>query len=142
MLYDEIEDPESTTPAELRAAYLSELAALIDELGAAEVAERSGVARETIDAVAAGEEPAVDLETVAAVLGVADENPPEDDILLETRDDLLMGMTTAVLDVDTIAAEMDGLDAKQIQQKIEGRAPMTLAEFARLKQFIASRNDR
>jgi len=142
MLYDEIEDPESTTPAELRAAYLSELAALIDELGAAEVAERSGAAREALDAVAAGEEPTVDLETVAAVLGVAEEHPPEDAILLEARDDLLMGMTTAVLDVDTIAAEMDGLDAKQIQQKIEGRAPMTLAEFARLKQFIASRNDR
>jgi len=142
MLYDDIEDPESTTPAELRAAYLAELAAIIDEVGAAEVAERSGVARETIDAVAAGEEPTVELETVAAVLGVADENPPEDAILLETRDDLLMGMTTAVLDVDTIAAEMDGMDAKQIQQKIEGRAPMTLAEFARLKQFIASRNDR
>jgi len=142
MLYDDIEDPESTTPDELRAAYLSELAAIIDKLGVAAVAEQSGVARETIEAVAAGEGPTVDLEAAAAVLGVAEETPPEDAILLETRDHLLMGMTTAVLDVDTLAAEMDGMDAKQIQQKIEGRAPMTLAEFARLQHFIASRNDR
>ncbi|WP_135807291.1 DUF5791 family protein [Halorussus marinus] len=142
MLYDDIEDPESTTPAELRAAYLSELATVIAEVGAPTVADRSDVARETIDAIAAGEEPTVELETAAAVLGVAEDTPPADAILLETRDHLLMGMTTAVLDVDTIAVEMDGMDAKQIQQKIEGRAPMTLGEFARLQHFIASRNDR
>jgi hypothetical protein len=51
-----------------------------------------------------------------------------------------MGMTTAVLDVDTIGAEIDAdLDGKQIQQKIEGRAPMTLDEYALLHHFIASR---
>ena len=139
MLYDEIEDPESVSPAELRAEYLSELAAVIDEIGVDEVASESGVARETVEAIAAGEEPTVELTDAAAILATDDETPPEDAILLETRDHLLMGMTTAVLDVDTIAADMDDMDAKEIQQKIEGRAPMTLAEYARLHRFIAER---
>ncbi|USZ68915.1 DUF5791 family protein [Halorussus salilacus] len=141
MLYDDIEDPESVTPAQLRAEYLAELAAVIDELGVDAVAEESGVDRELVAAVAAGEEPTVELADAAAVLAVDDGTPPEDAILLETRDHLLLGMTTAVLDVDTIAAEMDDMDGKQVQQKIEGRAPMTLAEYARLHRFIAGRQD-
>lgn len=139
MLYDEIEDPESVSPPELRAEYLSELAEVTDELGVDAVAERSGVDRETVEAVAAGEEPTIELADAAAILATDDETPPEDAILLETRDHLLMGMTTAVLDVDTIAADMDDMDAKQIQQKIEGRAPITLAEYARLHRYIAER---
>ena len=139
MLYDEIEDPESVSPAELRADYLAELAAVIDEVGVEEVAAESGVARETVEAIAAGDEPTVELTDAAAILATDDETPPEDAILLETRDHLLMGMTTAVLDVDTLAADVDDMDAKQVQQKIEGRAPMTLAEYARLHRFIAER---
>lgn len=140
MLYDDIEDPRSTSPEQLRADYAAELADQIESEGVDAVADESGVNRETVATIAAGEAETVQLEDAAAIQATAPDAPPADDILLEVRDELLMGMTTAVLDVDTIGAEMESeLDGKQIQQKIEGREPMTLAEFARIRHFIASR---
>jgi hypothetical protein len=140
MLYDDVEDPEATSSAELRAEYEAELAAVVETRGVDAVADESGVDRETVAAVGGGDAAEVELEDAAAIAALADEAPPEDAIVAEVRDNLLMGMTTAVLDVDTIAAEIDAdMDGKQIQQKVEGRAPMTLDEYARLHHFIASR---
>ncbi|MFB6077068.1 MAG: DUF5791 family protein, partial [Candidatus Nanohaloarchaea archaeon] len=51
----------------------------------------------------------------------------------EARDILLMGMTAAVVDVDRLASAIDGeMEPKEIQQKVEGRQDMTVAEYARL----------
>jgi hypothetical protein len=54
-----------------------------------------------------------------------------------------MGMTTGVLDVDTLAAET-GLDlsGQAIQQSLEGRRETTLTELAAIHRAIADRNDR
>ncbi|UPV73312.1 DUF5791 family protein [Halorussus limi] len=142
MIYDDIEDPESTSPEEVRANYVADLAAIVDERGVDSVAEETGVDRETLEAVAdedAGVADELTLEDAAAVTALADDAPPADAVVAEVRDTLLMGMTTAVLDVDTIAAEIDDLDGKQVHQKVEGRAPMTLAEYATLHHLIASR---
>jgi hypothetical protein len=140
MLYDDVEDPEATSAAELRADYEAELAAVVETHGADAVAEETGVDRETVAAVADGDGGEIEMADAAKIAALADEAPPADAIVAEIQDTLLMGMTTAVLDVDTIAAEMDAdMDGKQIQQKIEGRAPMTLDEYARLNHFIASR---
>jgi hypothetical protein len=44
-----------------------------------------------------------------------------------------------VLDVEAVEAGISGrLEAKEIQQKIEGRQPMTVGEYALLFQFIES----
>ncbi|MFC4549915.1 MULTISPECIES: DUF5791 family protein [Halorussus] len=142
MLYDEVDDPEETSPEQLRADYEAELADVIAAEGVDEVADASGVDRETVAALADGESPRVTVAEAAAILALDDDTPDADAVKLETRDHLLMGMTTAVLDVDKIAAEMDDMDAKEIQQKIEGRMEMSLKEFARLHHFIASQNDR
>ncbi|WP_115862820.1 DUF5791 family protein [Halorussus litoreus] len=142
MLYDEVEDPAETSPDQLSEEYVAELAAVVDSQGVDRVADESGVDRETVAAIAAGDADgtAIQLSDAAAILAVDPDAPAAEDVLLETRDHLLMGMTTAVLDVDTMAAEIDAdLDAKQIQQKIEGRSPMTLGEYAMLQHFIASR---
>ncbi|NHN58057.1 MULTISPECIES: DUF5791 family protein [Halorussus] len=142
MLYDDIADPEATSAADLRADYASELAGVIEARGVDAVADETGVAGETLEAIAAEDADAADditLEDAAAVVALSDESPDADAIVAEVRDNLLLGMTTAVLDVDTIAAEMDDMDAKQVHQKVEGRAPMTLAEYATLHHFIASR---
>jgi hypothetical protein len=140
MLYDDIEDPAATSPAELRAEYEAELAAVVEARGVDAVADETNVDRETVAKIADGAAGDVTLEDAAAVAALAEEVPAKDAILMEVRDTLLMGMTTAVLDVDTIGAEIDAdLDGKQIQQKIEGRAPMTLDEYALLHHFIASR---
>jgi len=57
----------------------------------------------------------------------------------EVRDALLLGMSAAMLDVDRVAAEVDGdVDPKEIQGMIEGRHPMTLVEYARLRHHIAT----
>ena len=139
MLYDDIEDPADTSPAELRAEYESELAGVVESRGVDAVAEETDVDRETVARIADGDAGDVHVEDAAAVAALTDETPPKDAILAEVRDTLLMGMTTAVLDVDTIAVEFDDMDGKQIHQKIEGRAPMTLDEYARIHHFIASR---
>ncbi|WP_128477987.1 DUF5791 family protein [Halorussus pelagicus] len=142
MIYDDIEDPESTSADEVRANYVTDLAAIVAARGVDSVAEETGVDRETIAMLAdedAGVADELTLEDAAAVAALDEDAPPADAIVAEIRDTLLMGMTTAVLDVDTIAAEIDELDGKQVHQKVEGRAPMTLDEYATLHHFIASR---
>jgi hypothetical protein len=142
MLYDDIEDPAATSTAELHAEYRSELAGVVETRGVDAVVEETDVDRETVVQIVDGDADDVYLEDAAAVAALVDEAPPKDAILAEVRDTLLMGMTTAVLDVDTIGAEIDAdMDGKQIQQKIEGRAPMTLDEYALLHHFIASRQN-
>jgi hypothetical protein len=45
------------------------------------------------------------------------------------------------MDVDALASGLDDdMDPKEIQQKIEGRAPMTLAEYARIVRYIQAEN--
>jgi hypothetical protein len=140
MLYDDIEDPEATSPEELREEYAAGLAEIIDANGVDAVVDETGVDRETVAALADGDAPEVQVEDAAAVAALADDAPPKDVVMAEIQDSLLMGMTTAVLDVDTIAAEIDAdMDGKQVHQKVEGRAPMTLDEYANLHHFIASR---
>jgi hypothetical protein len=140
MLYDDIEDPEATSPEELRDEYAADLAAIIEANGVDAVADETSVDRETVAALAEGDAADVQLEDAAAVAALADDAPPKDAVMAEIQDSLLMGMTTAVLDVDTIAAEIDAeMDGKQVHQKVEGRAPMTVAEYATLHHFIASR---
>ena len=139
MLYDDIEDPEATSPEELREGYAADLAATIEVNGVDAVVEETGVDRETVETLAEGDAAEVQLEDAAAVAALADDAPPKDAMMAEIQDSLLLGMTTAVLDVDTIAAEMDDMDGKQVHQKVEGRTPMTVGEYATLHHFIASR---
>ena len=140
MLYDDIEDPEATSPEELREEYAADLAAIIEANGVDAVVEETGVDRETVETLADGDAAEVQLEDAAAVAALADDAPPKDAMVAEIQDSLLLGMTTAVLDVDTIAAEIDAdMDGKQVHQKVEGRTPMTVAEYATLHHFIASR---
>ena len=76
----------------------------------------------------------------AAILAAAEDRPTADAIAAEARDILLMGMTTAVMDVDSVASELGGdLEPKEIQQKVEGRQPISLREYALLHQELAAR---
>jgi len=140
MLYDAVEDPGSLTADELRAAYENELRSVVDDFGVTTVAAESGVGEETLGALLAGEPVDLTLSEAAAVLAVGDETRTAEDVALEVRDHLLMGMTAAVLDVDTIASSVDlDFDGKEVQQALEGRMPMTLGELAALHRYIAER---
>jgi hypothetical protein len=61
-------------------------------------------------------------------------------MVAEVRDHLLMGMATAVLDVDAIAAKIDAdLTGQEVQQALEGRTAMTLGQLAEILAVIERR---
>ncbi|WP_232687342.1 DUF5791 family protein [Halobacterium zhouii] len=141
MLADEIADPEDVTPEELRTEYEAALASVVEREGVEAAAEASGVDAERLDALVAGESPEFTVEEAASVLALSEEWPDAEGIVLEVRDNLMLQMSSAVMDVDSLAAGIDtDLGPKEIQQKIEGRQPMTLAEYARIHQHVASEN--
>jgi hypothetical protein len=140
MIQDTVADPAALSVDELHDSYLERLRETIEALGAATVADEAGVARATVDAVAAGEDVEVTLEEAAAMLAVEAETPDADAIRAEALDALMMGMSMAVVDVETLSSEIDAaLEPKEIQQKIEGRFPVSLAEYARLHHAIETR---
>lgn len=138
MLQELVDRPGERSATELHEAYLAALRAVVDDVGTGEAAASSGVPEDRIAALVDGEPVELSLEEAAGILA-AREGAPADALAAEARDHLLMGMTTAVLDVDTVAANVDGLSGTEVQQRIEGRAASTLEEFARLHAFIASR---
>jgi hypothetical protein len=142
MLHDAVEDPASRTPAELRGAYEARLREAVESVGVEAAATSSGVDEATVAALAAGDSPELTVEDAAALLA-AGGDVDADVVLAELRDHLLLGMTTGVLDVDTVASNVDlDLSGQEVQQVLEGRVPMTLAELAAIQQFIAERNER
>jgi hypothetical protein len=142
MLYDVVDDPASHTAPELRAAYGRALADVVDAHGVERVAADSGVDEDRLRALVAGDDVELTVEEATAVLAV-DADIDAETMALELQDRLLMGMTTGVLDVDTLAAET-GLDVsgQEVQQSLEGRRATTLDELAAIHRVIAARNDR
>lgn len=143
MLYDAVEDPATYTRAELRAAYEDELSAVVEVHGIETVAAESGVDEERLRALVDGDSPDITVEEAGAILAVSEEYPDADAVVAELQDHLLLGMTTGVLDVDTVAANVQlDLSGQEIQQSLEGRRPTTLTELAAIHRFVAERNER
>jgi hypothetical protein len=139
MFHDVAEDPGSLAPEELLELYEAELVGVIEEHGVAEVAGSSGVDESTLRALESGDSPELNLEEASAVMAVAEGTADAETIATVSRDALLMGMTTAVLDVEAVESGIGGrLEAREIQSKIEGRFPLTLGEFALLQRYIES----
>jgi hypothetical protein len=137
MLHELVADPGELTPTELYNRYISEIRTVIDEHGIETVAESSGVDPATLRKLSDGESPELTLEDGAAILATPDDSLDGETIATIARDELLMGMTTAVLDVEAVESGLGGdLEAREIQAKVEGRFPMTLREFALLYQYI------
>ncbi len=142
-LHGVVDSPGERTEAELVAAHAGQLAAVVEAVGADDAVEASGLSPGTVAAVAAGDAGAVgdlDIEEAAALLALVDGAPPAGAIAAEAREDLLLGMTTGVLSVDVVAAEVDvELDPREVQGMVEGRHPMTVEQYAALQRFVASR---
>lgn len=140
MLYDAVEAGDEGSPEALRAAYYDELATVVAELGVDTVVGGTGLDRPTVEAIETGDQPELTVEEAAEVLSLADDAPDAETIAAETRDHVLMGMTLAVVDVDTIARETEAeLDGKEIQQAVEGRLPTTLEQFAIVQAYVDAR---
>jgi len=138
MLQQLVERPGERSSGDLHEAYLAALRDIVDAVGVDAAAETSGVDRERLSAIADDGVVELTLEEAAGILA-AEEGVSAEALAAEARDHLLMGMTTAVLDVDTVAANLEGMSATGVQQRLEGRTGMTLAEFAALHAFVASR---
>jgi hypothetical protein len=137
MLRDEFETPGARDPDELHAAYESVLVETIESVGIGTVAEESGVDTETLEALLAGDSPDVTLEDAVAILATDPDRPDADFLTADARDILLMGMSSAVLDVEALSSGIGGqIEPKEIQQKVEGRFPMTIDEYALLHQYV------
>ena len=137
MLRGAFESAGESSPAELRAEYERRLIETVDDVGIETVAEKTDIDEETIQAVVDGDSPELTLSEAAAILATAPDGLDEETILAEARDILLLGMSMAVLDVEAIASGIDDeMEPKEIQQKVEGRYPITLEEYATLHQYI------
>jgi len=128
------------SPATLRAEYEALLADAVETVGIEQASEETGLDGERLQQLLDGGSPTLTLTEAAAILALDDERPPADAVEAEARDILLMGMSTAVLDVEALAAGIDdAMEPKEIQQKVEGRHPLTLGEYATLHQYIENR---
>ncbi|MFC6615328.1 DUF5791 family protein [Halopenitus salinus] len=135
---------EAATEAEAEAeaildAYLGLVAEAIETVGDERVAAETSIDGDRLEGTTDEGLSGLSIEETAAILALAGDREPET-IVYELRDHLLMGMTTAVLDVDTIAGAIDAdLSGQEVQQALEGRAPMTLAQLSEIQAVIEDR---
>ena len=140
MLHTVADDAADLSAAGLQTAYETRLQEILDTISVETADAETDLDRDTLADVADGEAADLTLTDAAAIAALDDEFPDAEAIVLETRDHLLMGMTTAVLDVDAIAANLDvGLTGQEVQQAIEGRVEMTVAELAAIQSVIEKR---
>jgi len=143
MLYDAADDPAHLTPVELREAYEAQLRAVVTDRGVETTAAESDVDADVLEALVEGAVPQLRVADAASILALDEGRPDAETIVLELRDHLLMAMTTGVVDVDTIASNVDlDLSGQEVQQALEGRTAMTIEQLATIQQYLAERNDR
>ncbi|ELY88921.1 DUF5791 family protein [Natrialba taiwanensis] len=124
------------TPADLRAEYAADLASIVDRHGVDELADGTALDRDTLANLGHETVGTLSLEDAAEIQARAESAPDADTIVTMACEHLLLGMSTAVLDVDAVESELElELDAKEIQQKLERRAPMSFEEYVHL-QFV------
>lgn len=140
MLTDELEDVEGLTTAGLLDRYLEALADVIVDRGVEVTSERTGLDPAVLEGVLDDDPDGVTVADAATVLALDDPDRDVRDVLDDVSTTLMVGMTAAVLDVDTVAAELgDDLTPTEVQQKLEGRAPMSLEEYAAVRLLLAKR---
>lgn len=138
MLLADVDDPEALSDDDLRAEYERHLASIVSERGVASIAASTDIDEKTLRALVDGESPPLSIEEAASILACTESWPDQETIMLELRDSLMLRMSSAVMDVDALSMAIDSdLDATAIQQRIEGRHRMTLAEYAQVVLAIA-----
>ena len=131
-------ESEAVTATELLAAFEALVSETLSEADQALITDETGVDAATVET--AGDSPSeLTVAEGAAIVSVTADRDA-DTIVAELRDHLLMGMAMAVLDVDTLASEIDAdLTGQEVQQTLEGRAAMTLGQLAEIMAAIERR---
>ncbi len=126
---------DGSADADLDAAY----AHCVERLQSA-VTTADGIDPDRKRAIERGALAELSIEDAAAVLAVGRSDLTADAIHHELLDRILIGMSTAVLDVDSLARAVSiDRTGKELQQRIEGRAPMTVAEYVEIRHAIEAR---
>ncbi|KDS90798.1 hypothetical protein FK85_10000 [Halorubrum saccharovorum] len=132
-------ESDEVTAAALLASFETLVSEAAAEIGRDRLVEKTGIDGSAVDAAIEGDAAGLRLEDGAAIVA-APTDRDGDAVVAEVRDHLLMGMATAVLDVDAIAAAIDAdLTGQEVQQALEGRAPMTLGQLAEIMAVIERR---
>jgi hypothetical protein len=127
------------SPTTLRQEYDADFASIVASHGVDAVTDHTQLSAETVAAIETGASPSLTLTEAAHLQAMAPDTPPAETIETMACEHLLLGMSSAILDVDAVAATLDlDLDPKEIQQKIERRAPMTFDEFVHIQYVIAA----
>ncbi|MFB6198551.1 MAG: DUF5791 family protein, partial [Halobacteriaceae archaeon] len=100
MLRQEV-DPTTQTPASLYASYVSALADIVKRNGVESVTEQADIAENRIEKLANGEDPSLTIEEATSLLALHSDQPDPETLRVEIRDDIMLGMSSAVLDVDS-----------------------------------------
>jgi len=130
---------DEVTATALLAAFEALVSEAVVEAGRERVGDETDVDEAAIEAAADGDAAGLGVTDAAAIVAVTADRDA-DAIVAELRDHLLMGMATAVLDVDTLAAGIDAdLTGQEVQQALEGRAGMTLGQLAEVMAVIERR---
>lgn len=140
MFHDQRHEVDGLSVDDLRAEYARELAGVLEDREPSMVAAETGLDEGVVTTIAGEAIPAAfSLEDAAAILSLRDDVADAESVVEIACDHLLLGMTTGVMDVDAVAADLAiDLDAKEVQQKIERRAPMTFNEYVHIQHVIAS----
>lgn len=118
-------------------AMVAEAAASVDD---GRLIGETGLTEAAATAARDGDVSEMTLADAATVLAATDGDRDADAMVAEVRDHLLMGMATAVLDVDALAAKIDAdLTGQEVQQALEGRTPMTLGQLAEILAVVERR---
>lgn len=140
MFHEQRTDVDGLSPADLRAEYDADLRAAVEGVGVAAAAEATDVDEERLETLVDGGSPDLALQEAAAIQALAEGTADADTLYEMACEHLLLGMTTGVMDVDAVASELTiDLVGKEVQQKIERRAPFAFDEFVHVQHVIASR---
>ena len=134
MFHEHRTDVSGQSPPELEAEYATDLAAIVADHGVDAVVEETGLDRGLVESVASEEIPdELTLAQAAAVQALADGVADADTVHEMACEHLLLGMTTGVLDIDAVTAELPlNLEASPDELKAYGTAGLTRSGDVRL----------
>ena len=140
MLTDAIEDAADIDGETLLVRYRERLWTIVDQEGVDEVAAETGIDRARLRGLS-DTDTSLTVTEAASILALADETRDAETIRLEARDHLLLGMSSAVVDVDALASHLPGdYGPRDYQQMIEGGMAMPLGTYAQVYRYVESQN--
>lgn len=130
-------DPSAVSPRELLECYADRVAEAAAEIGPDAATDHESLDVAALESASAGRATDLTLEAAISILALARGEPPAAGIAA-VRDHLLLTMSGAVMDVESLAAAVEAdLEPGEVQAMVEGRLPITLDQYARLHHAIA-----